>query len=122
MENGQTIQEFYNKIKKNKRQCDREKARELQLLGRGLIIESKENDFSDTMIFAEDEYEQKRGSLKGRWDEAPPPPPKLPAFGYVTAKARSTAIMASKAFPPCSKILIPALVASFVADTTAYSS
>lgn len=76
MESGQTIQQYYNSIKNKK--CDREKARELQLLGRGLIIESKENDFSDTVILADDNYKNKKSVIKGRWDEAPPPPPKIP--------------------------------------------
>ena len=47
-----------------------------------------------------------------------PPPPRLPANGYVTLSAISVAIIASKTLPPCFIISEPMREASSLAETT----
>ena len=51
-----------------------------------------------------------------------PPPPRLPAEGFTTARANATATAASIAFPPSSKTFIPISVARWCLDATAYDS
>ena len=53
----------------------------------------------------------KRTSMK-------PPPPMLPAEGWVTARARPTATAASTALPPVCRIATPASVAWISRETT----
>lgn len=71
------IKEIYDELGDNE-YCDKKKARKLQLLGRGLIIEGEKTDFDATINLVESEYNNKANVIEGRWDEAPPPPPKLP--------------------------------------------
>src|SRR5690606_42065264 len=47
-----------------------------------------------------------------------PPPPRLPAEGYTTARANCVAIAASTALPPALRMSSPTLVASGCAETT----
>src|ERR1700712_4461655 len=48
-----------------------------------------------------------------------PPPPRLPASGYVTASVNATATAASTALPPCLKICSAASAANLSATATA---
>jgi hypothetical protein len=47
-----------------------------------------------------------------------PPPPTLPAAGYVTASANPVAIAASTALPPAASTSRPAALAMLLAETT----
>ena len=47
-----------------------------------------------------------------------PPPPMLPASGFTTARANCTAIAASTAFPPASRMSTPTRLASSSVVTT----
>ena len=55
----------------------------------------------------------------GNWMIMKPPPPMLPAVGWVTPRARPTATAASTALPPFSSTALPIAVACFSALVTA---
>ncbi len=57
-------------------------------------------------------------SLSLRYTTIKPPPPKFPALGNTTAKAKPVATAASTAFPPFLSISAPTLLADCLCETT----
>src|SRR5581483_9025677 len=53
-------------------------------------------------------YSKTTGSSLAGWTTMKPPPPMLPAAGYVTARAKAVATAASTALPPCLRTPSPA--------------
>jgi poly-D-alanine transfer protein DltD len=63
----------------NKRTCDEDLIRELQLAGKDRYIErNTKADFKQANKNFRDELKKQGKSLEGNWTEAPPPPPAIP--------------------------------------------
>lgn len=78
LNNKTKIEKLYEKVKK-KNICNEEKIKELQTSG--LIHNNKKRNYIKEAKESEKkfrEYAKKWDSLKGKWTEKPPPPPKLP--------------------------------------------